>query len=56
MADAIRETVLGRTDVHTLERTARESGMKPMIHDGIDKAREGITTIEEVLRVSREGV
>ncbi|MGI9498555.1 MAG: type II secretion system ATPase GspE [Geminicoccaceae bacterium] len=56
MADAVREAVLGRTDVHALERAAREAGMKPMIRDGIDKARDGVTTIEEVLRVTREGV
>ncbi len=56
MSDAIGEAVLRRTDVHTLEKAARDAGMKPMIKDGIDKVRNGITTIEEVLRVAREGM
>ena len=30
------------------------SGMVPMIEDGIDKVKAGVTTIEEVLRVTRE--
>ncbi|MGI9510540.1 MAG: GspE/PulE family protein [Geminicoccaceae bacterium] len=56
MSDAIGETILRRSDVHALQRAARDAGMKPMIRDGLDKVREGITTIEEVLRVTREGV
>ncbi len=55
MSDAIGEAVLRRADVHALQNAARDAGMKPMIRDGIDKARDGITTVEEVLRVTREG-
>ncbi|MEZ4156965.1 MAG: GspE/PulE family protein [Candidatus Paceibacterota bacterium] len=37
-----------------LREIARESGMKTMFEDGLAKAREGKTTIEELLRVIRE--
>lgn len=37
-----------------IEKTAIENGMVTMIQDGYLKALEGITTIEEVLRVSRD--
>jgi general secretion pathway protein E len=54
MNDPIRETLLGRSDAGALHRIACNSGMVPMIQDGIDKVKAGVTTIEEVLRVTRE--
>ena len=38
-----------------LEEAARKSGMRTMYEDGLQKAMAGITTIEEVLRVTQEG-
>ena len=37
-----------------IERRAKEEGMITMLEDGILKAARGITTIEEILRVTRE--
>lgn len=54
MSDVIRQGVLKRHDASELQRMAREDGMRFMFHDGIEKAKAGITTIEEVLRVTRE--
>ncbi len=54
MSDKIREQILRRADAETLQRAALETGMRPMFQDGIDKARAGVTTVEEVLRVTRE--
>ena len=54
MSDAVRQHVLRRADANELHRVAHEAGMQPMIQDGINKACAGITTIEEVLRVTRE--
>ncbi len=54
MSDRIRQQILRRTDASELHRAAHEAGMQPMIQDGIDKVLAGITTIEEVLRVTRE--
>jgi general secretion pathway protein E len=38
-----------------LETAARANGMRTMFEDGLVKAMQGITTIEEVLRVTEEG-
>ena len=37
-----------------LEKQAKSEGMMTMLEDGIFKCVQGITTIEEVLRVTRE--
>jgi general secretion pathway protein E len=36
-----------------MNAAARASGMRPMYEDGLDKAIAGITSLEEVLRVTR---
>jgi general secretion pathway protein E len=54
MSDGVRSEILRRADAGTLHRAARDAGMTPMIVDGIEKAKAGVTTIEEVLRVTRE--
>jgi general secretion pathway protein E len=42
----------GATDLE-LEAAARRGGMRTMYQDGLDKVARGLTTIEEVLRVTR---
>ena len=37
-----------------IEKQAKKEGMITMLEDGIVKAIQGITSIEEVLRVTRE--
>ena len=37
-----------------IEKQAKKEGMMSMLEDGIMKSVQGITTIEEVLRVTRE--
>jgi len=54
MSDAIRQAVLDGTDAHALHRIACDNGMMPMLKDGLAKVALGVTTIEEVLRVTRE--
>ena len=54
MSDAIRRQILHHAEATELQRAALASGMRPMFQDGIGKAAAGITTIEEVLRVTRE--
>ena len=39
-------------DVSHLYQIAVEEGMKTLRHDGLAKVRDGITTIEEVFRVT----
>ncbi|RUL64468.1 type II secretion system protein GspE [Dyella dinghuensis] len=55
MSDALRRLVMQRADAGEIERQARAEGMRTMYEDGIAKAVAGITTIEEVLRVTQEG-
>ncbi|MCB1880856.1 MAG: type II secretion system protein GspE, partial [Gammaproteobacteria bacterium] len=52
--DGIRDLVLKRADSGSIYRAARQQGMVNMAEDGIVKALAGLTTIEEVLRVTRE--
>jgi general secretion pathway protein E len=44
-----------RANEGEIEKQARAEGMRTMYEDGIAKAVAGITTLEEVLRVTQEG-
>jgi general secretion pathway protein E len=55
MTDPLRRLVMQRADAGEIEKQARAEGMRTMYEDGIAKAVAGITTIEEVLRVTQEG-
>ncbi|RDI98701.1 type II secretion system protein GspE [Dyella solisilvae] len=54
MSDPLRRLVMQHADAGEVERQARAEGMRTMYEDGIAKAVAGITTIEEVLRVTQE--
>ncbi len=55
MTDTIRRMVLKRADAGEIQRQAELEGMATMYHDGLAKVAAGVTTIEEVLRVTQEG-
>ncbi len=50
----IRELVMKRATSAEVKAAAVRAGMVPMLEDGFQKALQGITTIEEVLRVFHE--
>jgi general secretion pathway protein E len=52
MTDAVRTKVLERADAHDIERVAVAGGMRTMVRHGIERVNAGMTTIEEVLRVT----
>jgi len=52
--DEIRELILKRSSSAEIKEKAIERGMTTMLEDGIRKVINGITTIEEVLRVTHE--
>ena len=52
--EKIREAILKRSDSSTIQKTAVGDGMKTMLENGLEKVKEGLTTIEEVLRVIKE--
>ena len=54
ISDAIRKMVLSRQSSSDIRSCAIDEGMLPMRDDGFRKALAGITTIEEVLRVTPE--
>jgi general secretion pathway protein E len=53
-SDALRRLVLKRADARELHQAAVADGMTPMFGDGAGKALAGITTIEEVLKSTRD--
>ncbi|MGB3382577.1 MAG: type II secretion system ATPase GspE [Rhodanobacter sp.] len=55
MSDPLRRLVMQRASEGEIEKQARAEGMRTMYEDGIAKAVAGITTLEEVLRVTQEG-
>jgi type IV pilus assembly protein PilB len=50
VSDEIREMILHRESAGEVARVAREGGMVNLREDGLLKAAQGVTTIEEVLR------
>lgn len=54
ISDHVSQLVLARADAIAIEKLATEEGMITMKQDGYLKALEGITTIEEVLRVAQD--
>jgi type II secretion system protein E len=54
VSEHIRQMVVARAPTTEIKATAIQHGMRTLRQDGWSKALEGITTIEEVLRVSEE--
>lgn len=49
----IRELIVRRSDSDVIAQKAMQEGMTTMLDDGLEKVVRGITTIEEVLRVTK---
>lgn len=54
VSSTIKELVMKNATGDEIEKQAKSEGMLSMIEDGIFKASQGVTTIEEVLRVITE--
>lgn len=54
-SEPIRRVILARGDANAIERAATDSGMRTMFRHGVELAQRGETSIEEVIRVTREG-
>lgn len=52
--DELQKLILGKASSADLLKAAIESGMITILQDGFIKAKNGMTTIEEVLRVMKE--
>ena len=54
MSDPLRRMVLKHADATELQAEAQKEGMDTMYEDGLRKAVAGLTTLEEVLRVTTQ--
>jgi general secretion pathway protein E len=52
--DTVRELLLQNKDAATIKKAALEQGMRSLRASGLAKALQGITTLEEVMRVTQE--
>ena len=54
MDEEISRLILLRAEAREVQHAAMDAGMRTMFADGIAKAQAGLTTVEEILRVTRE--
>ncbi len=54
--DDIKEQIVKRTASHVIKEVAIEKGMSTLREDGLRKALAGETTLEEVCRVTQDGI
>ncbi|MFH1710433.1 MAG: type IV-A pilus assembly ATPase PilB [bacterium] len=54
MNDKVRNLLLAKTPSSQIKHMAQEDGMKTLREDGVAKALAGVTTIDEVVRVTQE--
>ncbi len=52
--DPIRELILQKVSANIVRKEARRQGMRTLREDGWSKVKNGITTVEEVLRVTQD--
>lgn len=55
MSDPIRRLVMKHAEDGIIQEQACKEGMFTMYNDGLRKCLDGVTTVEEVLRVTQEG-
>jgi type IV pilus assembly protein PilB len=55
MTTKLRELAFQGASTQEIRRTAIAQGMKTLYRDAIDKAMKGVTTLEEVFRVTKRG-
>lgn len=54
MTNEVREAVVRKADADEIRKIAIKGGMETMFEEGFQKAVQGVTTIEEILRVIHE--
>jgi type II secretory ATPase GspE/PulE/Tfp pilus assembly ATPase PilB-like protein len=52
----IQELTLRGVDSNVLKREAKKAGMRTLREDGASKVFKGVSTIEEVMRVTRDDI
>jgi general secretion pathway protein E len=54
LSDEVRRLILNRAALQDIHRAALQEGMRSMYEDGMGKALQGLTSVEDVLRVTRD--
>ncbi len=54
MSESIRKLVMKQEEAFVIQQQAIKEGMQTMYEDGLSKALAGLTTLEEILRVTAE--
>jgi len=54
VTDEIRSAINSHQDAATIAKLAIKAGMTTMLEDGLNKVIQGITSIEEIIRVTKE--
>jgi type II secretory ATPase GspE/PulE/Tfp pilus assembly ATPase PilB-like protein len=52
--DEMRKLIMRNADASILTEAARRNGMQNLREDGWKKIRDGVTTVDEVMRVTQE--
>jgi type II secretory ATPase GspE/PulE/Tfp pilus assembly ATPase PilB-like protein len=52
--EEIRRLIMNNSDAGVLTQASRRNGMRSLREDGWWKIRDGVTTVEEVMRVTQE--
>ena len=50
----VREAILTKASAAQIQKVAVEKGMTPMLQDGLNKARRGLTSVYELMRTMHE--
>jgi type IV pilus assembly protein PilB len=53
MTEGLRELIMAKENSDNIEARAVKEGMTTMVEDGLTKIRQGLTTVDEVLRVTK---
>ncbi len=56
MKNNIQDLIMQKATADQIQKQALENGMKTMADSGLDKVQRGITTIEEIARITKEEI
>jgi len=54
ISETIKKLITDQADATTIYKEAQKEGMQTMLRDGIEKVIAGVTTLEEIVRVTKE--
>jgi type IV pilus assembly protein PilB len=54
ITDELKELIMAREDATDIRKRAIAEGMVTMLEDGLEKVKQGLTTVEEIMRVTKD--